>query len=238
MTWLGPAIMGCASAPAVIWATSRLFGALRPWRLARAGHRLGLSPIDQCAFDPATHFADDATLGLRSAVRTVMLRGELAGRRLVVYEQVHEVMVNNRSRRVMHRVIVMEAPDWPVVTIEPRRSGRSFRRSDQALRLDDGRFNRRCRVSAVDDDFAIYLLSPAVQVNLLQDRRRAHWRLGGGFIARAESGPLRPCDAKRLISAVAGLIDALPDALRDEARSPGNTSADPPERIRAREQCV
>lgn len=167
-----------------------------------------------------------------------MLQGELTGRRLVLYEQTHEMMVNNRSRRIMHRVIVMEASDWPVVTIEPRRSGRSLRRSDQALRLDDRRFNRRYRVTTSDDDFAIYMLSPAAQVNLLRDRRHAHWRLGGGFIARAESGPLRPCDAKRLSSAVAGLIDALPDALRDEARGPGNTSADPPERIRAREQCV
>lgn len=230
--------MGCASAAAVIWATSRLFGVLRPWRLAHAGHRLGLSPIDQCPFDPATHFADDAIFGLRSAVRTFLLRGKLAGRRLVLYEQAHEVMMNNRSRRIMHRIIVLEAPDWPVVTVESRRTGRSLRSSDQALRLDDRRFNRRYRVTAVDDDFAIYLLSPAVQVNLLQDQRPAHWRLGGGFIARAESGPLRPRDAKRLINAVARFIDALPDAMRDESRGPDNTATDPAEHNRTRDQCA
>lgn len=207
-------ILICTAATAT-WVARRIATILRPWRILRQASRLGFVTSQAVPFDPVLVFADDMILGLRSAVRGSILRGWHEGLSLTLYEQSHGVIVDNRPRRITHRIAVVGAPDWPLVTVRPRPS-RGRRQRLNGLLLDDRRFNRRFQVVADDSDFAVYLLSPRVQSELAADRTDAYWRFGGGFIARTERGVLRPGDLARMIKSIRALMNHFPEVLRSE----------------------
>ena len=93
---------------------------------------------------------------------------------------------------VVETFYVMPAPQWPKVRIRARRGfSRLLYRLGRrpGLVLDNARFNERFRVECEDEDFAILLLSPAMQRFLLS-KTNVDWSAGGGAIKLFYRGAL------------------------------------------------
>ncbi len=93
---------------------------------------------------------------------------------------------------VVETFYVMPAPQWPKVRIRARRGfSRLLYRLGRrpGLVLDNARFNERFRVECEDEDFAILLLSPAMQQFLLS-KTNVDWSAGGGAIKLFYRGAL------------------------------------------------
>jgi len=114
-----------------------------------------------------------------------------------IYERT--MMVPNPAIMMIPMPVVVEtfyvcpAPQWPKVRIRARRGlSRVFYRLGRrpGLVLDNARFNERFRVECADEDFAILLLSPAIQLFLLS-KTNVDWSAGGGAIKLFYRGSLK-----------------------------------------------
>lgn len=123
-----------------------------------------------------------------------IMRGELAGRGLTVFQSTYRVHTGQSVAYVSHTIYASEAPHWPKVHIVPRVGLRRLffalgRRS--GLLLDDPTFNANFRVRTDDEDFAITLLTPSLQRFML-GKRRVAWRIGHGHVCLVYPGNLHP----------------------------------------------
>jgi hypothetical protein len=129
----------------------------------------------------------------RSGKVQQVMRGELEGRELTCFQHLYVISTGQTTVPVQHTVIVTDAPQWPTVTIRRRASiGRLLLRFGigGGLRLEDDLFNRTFKVTADDEEFALTLLSPAMQRFLLEKPSVA-WRVNPGCVAMVYRGPLR-----------------------------------------------
>jgi hypothetical protein len=122
-----------------------------------------------------------------------ILRGELDGRAVTCFQHYYVIMTGQTVVPVFHTVVVAAAPRWPAVSIRPRNGlGRLLLclGFERGLMLEDDRFNRVFRVSAENEDFALTLLSPAMQRFMLE-KPTINWRVNPGAVAIVYLGRLR-----------------------------------------------
>jgi hypothetical protein len=141
--------------------------------------------------------------GLKDAFRDVpnvprgctvrhVLRGHLAGPGpsvldLVVFQSTYMVPIGQVTVPVSSIIGATTAPAWPKVVVRSRSMsllGRLLGRSRGTV-LDDPEFNRRFRVDAQNEDFAIVLLSPDLQRLMLSEPKTV-WRIGPGGLGLPE----------------------------------------------------
>ncbi len=90
------------------------------------------------------------------------MEGTIDGRELVVFESTYVIFTGQVVIPVQHTIYVAEAPDWPPTRISPRNWLARLAMSlgwGSGLMLENPEFNTRFKVTAVNDDFAIVLLS-------------------------------------------------------------------------------
>lgn len=133
--------------------------------------------------------------GATSAVLTGAIDlGHAAPSELVIFQHTYVIHTGQGSYPVIRSVYVIEAPDWPEVTIKPRNGfGRLFYRLGRrtGLQMENPRFGLRFHVRCADEVFPITLLSPEVQRFMLE-KPSMTWKLGGGLVAMIYSGRLKP----------------------------------------------
>jgi hypothetical protein len=152
----------------------------------------GLVPVDQP--DKKLHRRFGALPGIpKHGDVKIALEGTVAGRPLTAFQHHYIINTGQAVIPVYHAVFVTPVPVWPKVKVQPRgRFGRLLMRFNlrRGMTLDDPRFNRQCRVTTDDEDFALVLLHPEMQ-HLLAEKPSITWHVGGGWCAMIYNGQLR-----------------------------------------------
>jgi|GEM_PF-2017622 len=156
--------------------------------------------------------------GLRqaSSMRRLM-RGELAGRAVTCFEHTYFIYAGQATIPVISTVYLAQAPTgWPKVVIAPtnafqRAFGRLFSRSAPLLDVDA--FNRAFSVKTRDMEFAIVLLSRALQEHLLTKTKRVKWVIGDGAIRLIYPGRMKASRIERSLARLEGFLAETPAAL-------------------------
>ena len=122
-----------------------------------------------------------------------ILTGSLAGRALTVFQHSYVIHTGQAPVPVYHTVYVTNAPDWPGLTVAPRRLvGRLLyrlgRRPD--VLLENETFNALRKVKADDPDFALTVLHPDMQTFLIE-KSSTTWRIHAGCVALIYGGSLK-----------------------------------------------
>jgi|GEM_PF-2278364 len=122
-----------------------------------------------------------------------VIEGELAGREFVGFEHLYMIYTGNATVPVQRTVYAVATPDWPRVTIRSRRFigawiRKLFGKAD--LQLDLPEFNKRCRVTTDNEDFAFLLLTQDLQQHIL-DKPAVVWRLFEGWLCLIYNGPMK-----------------------------------------------
>ncbi|MBL4590620.1 MAG: hypothetical protein JKY96_01535 [Phycisphaerales bacterium] len=113
----------------------------------------------------------------------------------------------------------MPAPDeWPKVQVRARRgilARYNYKRGRRrGLMLDDENFNQAFKVTTSNEDFAIMLLSPAVQEYMLR-KRTVDWSVGEGTIKLWYRGSLKKSRIKRAVERLVGFHELIAEELFD-----------------------
>jgi hypothetical protein len=120
------------------------------------------------------------------------------------------------TQRIPQRMVVMSVPDsWPHTSLtgEGLLSLISKSFGGQDIQLDDEDFNRRWVVKSDDEQFALLVLCPEVQVLLRASPRTQMWVIEGGQLLMFERGAMRPADAERMLKTFEAVRAAIPDEL-------------------------
>jgi len=197
------------------WADRKRLHALSEG-LTRAGMRSWATPSEQekqNAFDRLGPFRD-----LREGAKGVVwcARGAVQGRDVTLVEHRYTTGSGKNRTTIRHTVAAVAAPEqWPAVSLVDEnllhKIADLFGSKD--LRLEDDTFNKRWRISADHEEFALLVLSPQVQAWSLALERRAMIRVGRGGICIATNWVATLEGVQRLSAKVCELAALLPPEL-------------------------
>ncbi len=154
-----------------------------------------------------------------------VIEGEIDGRRLIGFEHVHIIHTGSTAAPVYRSVFALETPPWPSLTVRRKSGlGAALRRmfGSRDLQFDLPEFNRRFRVTTHDPDFALVLLSPALQRHIMS-KPSVIWRLMNGWLVLVYPGALRFDRAEASIARLRKFAELIPpelDAWQSSASSP------------------
>jgi hypothetical protein len=122
-----------------------------------------------------------------------VVSGSLDGRLLNAFQHMYMIHTGQASVPIVHVVFVTEAPQWPAVTIAPRKGWTRF--MDFILRrrrmlLEEDAFNAAFNVKTDDEDFALTLLHPEMQ-KFMTSHRAIAWQVNPGWAAMVYSGSMK-----------------------------------------------
>ena len=150
---------------------------------------------------------------------------QIDGRRLIGFEHVHIIHTGSTAAPVYRSVFALETPPWPSLTVRRKSAlGAALRRmfGSRDLQFDLPEFNRRFRVTTNDPDFALVLLSPALQRHIMS-KPSVIWRLMNGWLVLVYPGALRFDRAEASIARLRRFAELIPpelDAWQSSASSP------------------
>ena len=161
-------------------------------------------------------------------------RLSLNGLSLCVIEHSYTTGAGKSQSTHVHTVGAVKCPQsWPRVTLTREnlftRIGTALGMTD--LDLENPEFNRRWRVDADDENFALAAISPQVQELLASDGGESSeaWRLGSGLLAVSVARRLGPERIGRLLDRFGEFVDAMEPVMRDQliACDPAPSHTDP-----------
>lgn len=184
-------------------------------RLGAAGWRIDAKP-DGAQRESA--FGPFEALGLGRGARGVRatMDGEVEGAEVRVIEHRYVEGGGNNSRTVRHVAAAIPCPDsWPMLRLSHEHLGTKLLSmlGGKDLQVESEAFNKRWRIAADDEDFAVLVLSPDVQDWLMRDDRREVWAIGRGWIACARRERLRAESFERISRRPLELLAMLPPEL-------------------------
>lgn len=152
---------------------------------------------------------------LRGGSINEVFEGALADRELVVFTHVRMIYTGNATVPIYRTIYAVATPAWLWVNITPSRPwsrwlGKLFGR--RSFRLDLPEFNRRFRVTAHDEDFALTLLCPELQRHIL-DKPNVTWRLVDGWLCLVYNGRIRLDRAAGSIGRLEMFLNLIPPEL-------------------------
>ncbi len=167
-------------------------GGLGPGRAEQEARRLGLGYAAKGDKEFRARFADLPEIPRGAIIKHVM-PGHVGDRPIEVFEASYMIHTGQAPIMIAHTIYAAECPQWPVTHITPRhilerlvaRLGRQ-----SGLAMENAEFNRRFKVKTHDEDFAIALLSPAMQEFMLS-KWSARWRICPGRLCLIYRGSLK-----------------------------------------------
>lgn len=181
---------------------------------AQAAERLGFTYRAKADKEFRALFENVPEITRRGSIAHV-LEGAIDGRPLILFQSSYMVYTGQAMVQVAHTVYACDAPPWPPLHVTPRGllgrlALRLGRRPDIAL--ENEQFNRRLKVRTGDLDFAIALLSPALQEFLLT-KPAVRWHTSPGRLCMVYSGTLKPKRIEQSLQRLQGFWALVPPEL-------------------------
>ena len=134
-----------------------------------------------------------------------VIEGEIGGQHALVYQLRHLISTGQTVVPIYHTVFRCEAPQWPTTHLTPRGwLGRVLMKLGHSppLLLENDGFNRRFRIKATNEDFAVTLLTPTVQQHLL-GKTNVRWIIEPGSLSLVYGGAMKSARLERSVRRVA-----------------------------------
>lgn len=146
-----------------------------------------------------------------------ILHGELAGAAVTCLQHTYVVSTGQATIPVVTTALLAQAPaSWPEVRITPASPLHRLARSvglSRSLKLDLDAFNQAFVVRSEDEEFALLLLTPAVQELLLTAPTKLRWRIGQGAIRAHARGKMQAKKLTAQLEALQGFLERIPSEL-------------------------
>ncbi len=184
-------------------------------RLAKRGWRVDDRPSGP-ARDEA--FAPFEGLSIRRGAKAVRasLVGEIDGTEVRVIEHRYTESSGNSSRTIRHIGVAIRCPPaWPDLRLAHENLGTKLisMLAGKDLQMENDEFNKRWRIKADDEDFAVLVLNPSVQSWLMRDDSSEIWSIADGWLACARRDRLREEAFDRIAKRPLELLGMLPPEL-------------------------
>jgi len=143
-------------------------------------------------------------------------RGEVQGREVTLVEHRYTTGSGKNKTTTNHTIAAITAPvQWPALSLADENLLHKIAEifGSRDVRVEDERFNKRWRVTADDESFALLVLSPEVQAWSLTLERGTLIRVGRGGICAATKAVATGESAACLSRRVCELASLLPSEL-------------------------
>ncbi|RMD61614.1 MAG: hypothetical protein D6824_07855 [Planctomycetota bacterium] len=184
--------------------------------IERVARELGLTYTPKAARAQRKPLSILAGLPAATDIRHI-LRGELAGAAVTCLQHTYLMSTGQGTVPVVTTALIAQAPArWPMVRINPAGPlTRLLRRLGllRTIQLDLDAFNHAFAVRSADEEFALLLLTPAVQEHLLASSAKLKWRIGEGAVRALARGKMQPRRLTEQLKALEGVLERIPPEL-------------------------
>jgi len=184
--------------------------------LERLARELGFTYTHKASRTQRKSLSKLAKLPEATDIRHI-LQGELAGAAVTCLQHTYIVSTGQATVPVVTTALLAQAPaSWPEVRITPASPLHRLARRVGLLRplkLDLDAFNQAFVVRSEDEEFALLLLTPAVQELLLTAPTKLRWRIGQGAIRAHARGKMQGKKLTAQLEALQGLLERVPREL-------------------------